>query len=160
MGFSMAGLFMVSESWLHAKATNQARGRTFALFALAHSGGVGMLLSAGGTTSIAADDLVLTTTQVPLVNTGIYYAGTLSLAPGSGLFDGLQCVGGSVRRFGGISQSDGTAQDTSFVSQAGAGYFVAGATYNFQFWSRDVAQPSPCGTGANFSPGYAVTMTL
>ncbi len=42
MGFSMAGLFMVAESWLHAKATNEARGRTFALFALAHSGGVGV----------------------------------------------------------------------------------------------------------------------
>jgi MFS family permease len=41
MGFSMAGLFMVSESWLHAKAMNETRGRTFALFAVAHSGGVG-----------------------------------------------------------------------------------------------------------------------
>ena len=42
MGFSMAGLFMVAESWLQFKATNETRGRTFALFAAVHSAGVGV----------------------------------------------------------------------------------------------------------------------
>lgn len=122
-----------------------------------HSGGVGMLISGSGTASITNDDLTLTTTQVPPNNTGIFYTGTTS--PANTLYDGVQCAGGSVRRFGGISQSDGTAQDTGFVAQAGPAYFQPGGTYHFQFWSRDVALPGPCGTGANFSPGYAVTMT-
>ena len=42
MGFAMAGLFMVSESWLQFKATNETRGRTFALYILAHTAGVGL----------------------------------------------------------------------------------------------------------------------
>ncbi len=39
MGFCMAGTLLVSESWLQFKATNETRGRTFALYAIAASGG-------------------------------------------------------------------------------------------------------------------------
>ncbi len=41
MGFAQAGLFMVAESWLQFKATNETRGRTFALYVIAHSAGIG-----------------------------------------------------------------------------------------------------------------------
>ena len=117
-----------------------------------------MAISGTGTSSILADDLVLTATNVPLNNTGIFYTGTAS--PGNTLYDGVQCAGGSVRRFAGISQNNGQASDTNFVAQAGAGYFAAGVPQYFQFWSRDVSMPSPCGSGANFSTGYSVLMTL
>ncbi|MFQ5784905.1 MAG: MFS transporter [Alphaproteobacteria bacterium] len=41
MGFALAGLFMVSESWLQFQASNETRGRTFALYVLAHTAGIG-----------------------------------------------------------------------------------------------------------------------
>jgi MFS family permease len=42
MGFAMAGNFMVVEYWLQFEATNETRGRTFALYILAHSAGAGL----------------------------------------------------------------------------------------------------------------------
>ncbi len=41
MGLSSAGLFMVAESWLNYQASNETRGRTYALYALASSAGTG-----------------------------------------------------------------------------------------------------------------------
>jgi len=100
---------------------------------------------------------VLTAQNCPPVNSGIFYSGKLSLAPGNHLFDGLQCAGGDVRRYQGRFQSSGSISDTGFVAQAGPGYFLAGTTYHFQYWSRDVAAgASPCGMQANFSPAYRI----
>ena len=42
MGFAMAGYFMIAESWLQFEATNQTRGRTFALYILSHTLGAGL----------------------------------------------------------------------------------------------------------------------
>ncbi|MFP6741738.1 MAG: MFS transporter [Alphaproteobacteria bacterium] len=42
MGFAMAGYFMVVESWLQFEATNETRGRSFALYILAHTAGAGL----------------------------------------------------------------------------------------------------------------------
>jgi len=42
MGFAMAGYFMIVESWLQYESTGQTRGRTFALYILAHTAGVGL----------------------------------------------------------------------------------------------------------------------
>ena len=42
MGFAMAGYFMIVESWLQYESTSQTRGRTFALYILAHTAGVGL----------------------------------------------------------------------------------------------------------------------
>ncbi len=46
MGLCLAGTFVVSESWVQFKTTNATRGRTFALYAIAASGGfaIGPLL--------------------------------------------------------------------------------------------------------------------
>jgi len=41
MGVSSAGLFMVAESWLNYQASNETRGRTYALYAIASSVGTG-----------------------------------------------------------------------------------------------------------------------
>ena len=128
-----------------------------------------MKILRAGSTSISADDLAFVATQCPVNNTGIFYCGTAFPAPGrhsSGfpapgiqLFDGIQCAGGDVRRFQPVSQGSGSAADTGFVAQAGT-YFVPGAFYYFQYWSRDVSSgESPCGKQANFSPAYAVEMT-
>ena len=42
MGFAMAGYFMIAESWLQYESTSETRGRTFALYILAHTAGVGL----------------------------------------------------------------------------------------------------------------------
>ena len=126
------------------------------------SAGTGMRIDASGTTSIAADDLPLTASNSPPINSGIFYAGTASIPLGNVLFDGLQCVTGSVLRFRGVSQTSGTVSDTGLVAQDPSGvYFFPGTTYFFQHWSRDVsAGSSPCGSGANFSPALSVTMSF
>jgi polyhydroxybutyrate depolymerase len=126
-----------------------------------HSGGLGMTISGSGSTSLAADDLTVTAHDVPVGNTGIFYAGQTSLAPGNTLFDGLQCAGGSVLRFRGQLASTSEVSDTGFVAQDVFGlYWQAGITYFFQYFTRDnQAGPSPCGGFATLSPSYAVTMT-
>jgi hypothetical protein len=117
-----------------------------------------MRIAGSGSASIAVDDLSLTVSQAPPNNGGLFYSGTLSLIPGNALFDGLQCVGGSVHRYRTLFQNDGVISDTDFALQAGV-YFVAGTTYHFQYWSRDVdAGTSPCKGFLNFSPAFAVTM--
>jgi len=126
-----------------------------------HSQGIGMRITGSGSTSIAADDLTLRAEDCPVSNSGIFYSGKTSLAPGNQLYDGLQCAGGDVRRYQGQFQANGSVSDTGFVAQDPSGvYFVAGVTYYFQYWTRDVASGgSTCGTGANFSPAYGVQMT-
>jgi len=42
MGLAMAGYFMVVESWLQFEATNETRGRSFALYILSHTAGAGL----------------------------------------------------------------------------------------------------------------------
>jgi len=78
-------------------------------------------------------------------------------APGDG---GFQCTLGSTLRYQAQFQSTGVFTDTGFVAQdPGGGYFVPGGTYNFQLWTRDAANgPSPCVSGANYSPTYGVVM--
>jgi hypothetical protein len=126
-----------------------------------HSAGHGMTITGSGTASIAADVLTVTAMGCPPGNTGIFYSGTTVPGGGAGspLYDGLQCAGGDVRRYQGLFQAGGTISDTGFVAQDPSGvYFVPGVDYHFQYWTRDVAAPSACGTHANFSPGYRVTM--
>ena len=120
-----------------------------------------MYVTGSGGTSVGADDLALTVHDVPVGNTGIFYTGTASTAPGNTLFDGLQCVGGSVLRFRGQLASTTEVSDTGLVAQDLFGSFWnAGTTYYFQYFSRDnQAGPSPCGGFATLSPSYAVTMT-
>ncbi len=51
-GYCMAGLFMTTESWLNHRATNQVRGRTFALYAVVAGAAVAagpLLLNLGDT---------------------------------------------------------------------------------------------------------------
>lgn len=125
----------------------------------AHSGAVGMTIGASGTASVAQDDLVLTASSCPVGNSGAFFVGTLDPGIGTTVLEGIMCIEGDTRRFGGVFQNSGSATDSRFVQQLGPeAYFTAGSTYFFQYWSRDVAAASPCGTSINFSPAYAVTM--
>jgi polyhydroxybutyrate depolymerase len=123
-----------------------------------HSGNLGMRISGRGTASLSAGDLRMDVTNVPPKNAGVFFAGTAQNDPVNPLFDGLQCAGGDMRRFRSVFQSTGSSSDTDFMTQT-PGYFVAGTTYQFQYWTRDAnLGSSPCKWYANFSPAYAVTL--
>lgn len=119
--------------------------------------GRGMTIAASGSTSIAADDLLLTASNTP-INTGIFYVGQSSLHPGNPLFDGLQCAQGPTHRYPGLNSLTGVITQGGLVADEPSGnFFVPGGSYVFQYFSRDVA--GPCAGPANFSPGLLVTMT-
>jgi hypothetical protein len=125
-----------------------------------NSTGFGGLLSASGTTSVSADNLVLTASNLPTAKIGLMYMGTQpAFAP---FADGLRCVGGQTYRYS--AQSSGSAGSfargpglaaLSCSSFPSAGCITAGTTWRFQAWHRD--PDGPCGTGSNVTNGLAVT---
>jgi len=123
--------------------------------------GSGALLSASGSNSISADDLVLSAsnlTQGP----GLFFQGdnAVNSANGNPFGDGLRCAGGSVKRlevqFANAANSF-TASSTISVSVAGA--VSAGQTKRYQYWYRD-SGTSPCSSLFNLSNGYEITWSL
>jgi hypothetical protein len=141
-------------------------GNTDASAGCANSTASGALLSASGSASVGADDLVFTATSVPTNKNGIFYmgGGTAQIPFG----DGQQCVvagGTGIFRYAPVQNSGPTgtlvlgpgivARSQSF---APAGRIQAGQTWNFQAWFRDPA--GPCGSGFNTSNGGAVLFGL
>ena len=132
----------------------------------ANSRGSGGRLTACGTASTAADDLVLHTSGLPPDQFALFYmgAGPLALAFG----DGLRCVGaggaGIFRYF--PVQSSGPigvlALGPGIVAHSQARFPAAGRidpgdTWNFQTWFRD--PEGPCGFAFNLSNALAVTFS-
>ena len=125
----------------------------------------GAILVGTGSSSVFADDLVLTITQAPIGQFGIFYMGgaTISLPFG----DGLRCVGAGpsgTHRFG-IQSSGGTGTYTEgpgLVADAcgsfpPSGCIVVGSTWHFQGWYRDPG--GPCGSAFNLSNAWSVTFS-
>lgn len=125
----------------------------------AHGAGSGAVLAASGSSSVAADDLVLHAADaVPSVS-GLFFQGTTAVAGGAGstFGDGLRCAGGSVIRLQGVS-TDASGAAQSSVSLVSAGSVAPGTTLRYQLWYRD-SMTSPCGGGFNLSNGYEVAWT-
>jgi hypothetical protein len=105
--------------------------------------GAGALLGHQGTTSVAADDLILTTTHGPPFKSGLYFMSANALAPhvfGSG----LRCVGDPSVRLGPPLDSGPAgvwAMDSlvaySHAQLPPAFHIVSGSFWNFQLWYRD-----------------------
>ncbi|MFT7677879.1 MAG: hypothetical protein ACI8QC_001865 [Planctomycetota bacterium] len=128
----------------------------------ANSTGSGALLSGSGGSSVAADDLVLTTSGMLTGAFNILFMGPTSGAPVT-MSDGLRCTFGTLYRFP-VQMSDvsGTSFRTGLVAQAGlsfpaAGQITSGTTWTFQSWYRDPV--GPCGTNSTVSNALAVTFT-
>ena len=131
-----------------------------------NSTGLGARLDAVGETSVAADDLTLTATQLP-PNTAVLFlmADALRRAP---FMDGLLCIGGPQSKIFRIppilnSGADGTASlsgglvalsNTQLVPVAGG--IQPGDTWYFQTYFRDMGS---CGNGANTSNVVGVVFT-
>ncbi len=125
-----------------------------------NSSGRGALMTPSGSASATADDLVLTTTQLPLGSFGLAFMGPGTIAPVV-FFDGLLCAGAPYYRFpiknSGLSGTVSEGPGIVAYSQANfpsAGHIFAGTTWRFQHWYRDNA--SQCGTDVNVSSGASV----
>lgn len=122
-----------------------------------NSNGTEAMIGSQGSTSVGANDLVLTVDGATPNRFGIFYYGPNQILVPFG--DGFRCVGGSPFRLQAI-QTDGTgsasfALDNTSPPQP-AGQLESGEDWNFQFWYRDPNQPG--GSGFNLSNALAVTM--
>ena len=102
-----------------------------------NSVGAGAIITGGGSTSIAANDLNLNVSGVGAHKFGLYYYGATQLSSPFG--DGVRCVGAPSFRIRPIVQTNGNG----FVSlpldySAPQAMSIApGTVWNFQFWYRD-----------------------
>jgi hypothetical protein len=121
----------------------------------ANSTGMGAKLTTTGSTSVMADDLVISITQMPLNKPGILYM-SVSGKPPVPFGDGVKCPYGTTFRY--IASNSGpTGSMTygpglvaySFAHYPPAGQIVAGSTWHMQAWYRDSL--GPCGMKTNLS---------
>jgi hypothetical protein len=105
----------------------------------------GAVLSVQGSTSVAANDLVLTASRVP-DNIGLLYFGSGQTQVPFG--NGLRCVSGKIVR---LPASQAQQQLLTYVvdhNQPAVALLVPGSIWNFQAWYRD---PQASGAGYNLS---------
>lgn len=122
----------------------------------ANSTGAGGLLSASGSSSVAADDLVFHASQLVPVQPGLFFAAENAINGGNGVpfGDGLRCAGVGVVRLG--VKTPGASGSLSFGPGLGAnGSWVAGDVRRFQLWYRDTV--GPCAGGFNLTNGVEVS---
>ena len=107
-----------------------------------------------GTTSVAADDLVLTADALPTGQFGIFYYGPNQLSIPFG--NGFRCVGGGVHRLPPQPTTGGSVSFELDIANPPSlnGRIDPGETWNFQFWYRD---PGDGGANFNFTDGLEAT---
>jgi len=126
-----------------------------------NSTGVGATLTPSGSTSVAADDLVLTTAQMPINKQLFLMLSGNFLAPAP-FADGRRCLAGPISRFapknsgaiGSATYGPGLAALT-VASFPAVNWIVPGAVLGFQSWYRDPT--GPCGNGSNLSNAVRAT---
>ena len=127
-------------------ATTDALGTSYCV-AVPNSTGAGALMSASGSASVSANDLVLRCDSVPAGQFGIFYYGPNQLALPFG--NGIRCVGGQAFRLGVQAADAGGVLERVIDLSAPpepAGTVNPGSTWNYQAWFRD-----PAGGGASFN---------
>ena len=125
----------------------------------ANSAGPGATLSASGSTSIAQNDLVLTSNGGVPNQFGLFFYGpTLQQIP---FGDGFLCVGAPLFRLRPPLQADGFGETVRALDytqppmNAGAGMVTVGSVWNFQHWYRDPMGQG--GSGFNTSDALSIT---
>jgi len=119
----------------------------------ANSTGVGALMSASGSSSVSADNLVLTVSQLPINAFAFMFRANNAIGPFP-FGDGFRCAGGGLIRFG--VQNSGMSGTISRGPGLCATYGIAPfTTYRFHCWYRDPA--GPCGSGFNTPNAIAVS---
>ena len=122
----------------------------------ANSTGSGAVLGAGGSASVAADDLAFQADNLIPSQPALLFVADNAVNAGSGVTfgDGLRCAGGNVRRLG-VKSPDSNGAATWGPGLNALGGWSAGQTQRFQAWYRDPS--GPCATGFNLSHGVEVT---
>lgn len=118
-------------------------------------------LRSSGCGTLAANNLVLTATDLPVNQVGIFLTSrTTNLVPFAGGGQGTLCLGGAIGRFSSQAASTGPAGELTLQVDAnqlpipGGSHTVApGETWNFQAWFRDT-NPGPT---SNFTDAVEVT---
>jgi len=121
-----------------------------------NSAGLGAVIQACGSASVAANDLGIFAGPMAVGEPGLFYYGPAQIQQPFG--DGNRCVGGGpgtiVRIFPFVTASAaGLMSSTLDNTGIAHGQVVAGATLNFQAWFRD---PAGGGAGFNLSDGLSV----
>ncbi len=123
----------------------------------ANSTGSGASLTASGSTSISAADLVLSGSGLVANQVGLYFLANNRVNGGQGATfgDGLRCAGaGEVRLQSVVANSLG--ESSTSIDIAVKGMVLAGQTKHCQLWYRDTVL-SPCSSTFNLSNGLSVT---
>lgn len=118
-----------------------------------NSAGPGAYINAGGSNSVAANNLVLQAFDCPPSVNGIFFYGTSQTQVALG--NGLRCAGGPLVRFP-IAPTNifGDAQQVVNLNALPGGALIqAGNTRYFQYWFRDLAGG---GAGTNLSNTLSV----
>ncbi len=119
----------------------------------ANSTGVGGLMTASGSSSVSADDLVLTVSQLPLNAFTLMFKANNQIGPFP-FGDGFRCAGGGLVRFG--VQNSGATGTVSRGPGLAATYGIpAFAIVRFHLWYRDPT--GPCGFQFNTSNAVSVS---
>jgi FG-GAP repeat protein len=117
-----------------------------------NSQGLGAVLAASGSASVATDNLVFAVSQARGGQPGIFVQGTVLIS--APFKDGILCMGNPTERLEVIFLS-ATGTGNSVESVVTNGNVSPGQTRHYQFWYRDPVI-SPCGTGSNFTSGLTV----
>jgi hypothetical protein len=122
--------------------------------------GQGAVLTAAGSNSAGADDLLFTGSNLLPAQPALLFAGLNAVAGGSGVTfgDGLRCAGGSVVRLG-VKIPNGSGQANWGPGLGATGGWGSGDIRRFQGWYRNPGT-SPCGFNFNLSNGYEVNFIL
>jgi len=128
-----------------------------------NSAGTGGKLEGSGTSSIATQSLVLTSSQLPLSNFGLVFTGNGTVSP-TFVGNGSRCVGGTAlyRLHVGFTGATGSFDyGPGIISDANTFpnflTILSGETWYFQTWYRD--HGGPCGADSNMTNAWSVTFT-
>lgn len=123
----------------------------------ANSTGSGAVLTARGSASITAADLVLSASGLVANQAGLYFQADHRIHGGEGstFGDGLRCAGGGVIRLQ-LVPADPLGESSTTIDVAAEGMASAGETRHCQLWYRDPSN-SPCASTFNLSNGLSIT---